>query len=166
MLSCIRCLKYSWTDNNPLCTKCAGRVEISSVSDLMLKALEKLPKVTLEEVWRSANKRILAFEHYDLIDYFDSERVFAEYLSLVEIQERTGDKIDLDIVEDEYRWRSLSYALTYEAEDAKVRKETTGYERRIQPYKESDDRAVDVDEIMYAHLKHVNINELKETSNG
>lgn len=161
MLSCIRCLEYSWEKNNPLCAKCAGRVEISNVSNGMRKALEKLPKVTLAEIWRSINKRILAFEHYELIHHFNSERMFAEYLSLVEVQKRTGSPIDLDIINDENRWRALSYALTYEGDDVKPKRFPV-QERRIEPYRESDDEWVDTDEIRPAYLKDVNITDFKE----
>src|SRR6266542_4407328 len=109
MLRCILCLTYSWEKNNPLCTKCAGRVEIPDVTNRMRMILERLAKVTLDEIWHSINKRILAFEHYELLHHFNSERIFMEYLSLVEVQRRTGDKIDLEIIQDERRWQSLSY---------------------------------------------------------
>src|SRR5687767_6248244 len=147
MLRCIRCLKYSWEKNNPLCTKCAGRVEISNVTNKMRKALQKLPKVTLDEILVSINKRFLAFEQYELLDHFYSERMFLEYLSLAEVKDRTGDKIDLDIVEDESRWEASSYAITYASDeegDVKPSHIST-HERRIEPYRESDDLLVDVD---------------------
>lgn len=163
MLSCIRCLEYSWEKNNPLCTKCAGRVEIPNVTNQMRKALEKLPKVTLDEIWHSINKRILAFEHYELLHHFNTERMFAEYLSLVEVQARTGDKIDYDIVQDEHRWRALSYALTYESEEIRPKRESV-QERRVEPYRESDDEWVETDEIRPAYLKHVTVEDLSDGS--
>lgn len=161
MLKCILCLKYSWENNNPLCTKCAGRVQIPSVTRQMRRALEKLSKVTLDEIWQSINKRILAFEHYDLIHHFNSERIFAEYLSLVEVQKRTGDKIDYDIINDENRWRALSYALTYESEDVRPKRESV-QERRIEPYRESDDQYVELDEVTPAYLKDVKLEDYDE----
>jgi hypothetical protein len=127
----------------------------------MRRVLEKLPKVTLDEIWQSINKRILAFEHYDLIHHFNSERMFAEYLSLVEVQERTGDTIDYDIINDENRWRALSYALTYESDDVRPKRETV-QERRLEPYNESDDEWVDSDEVRPAYLKNVTISAMED----
>jgi hypothetical protein len=129
----------------------------------MRRALEKLPKVTLDEIWVSINKRILAFEHYELIHHFNTERIFLEYLSLVEVQQRTGDKIDMEIIEDASRWQSLSYALTYESEEVRPPHIST-HERRIEPYRESDDAFVDTDEILPASIGNVTLEDQDENT--
>jgi hypothetical protein len=134
------------------------RVEISSVTNKMRRVLEKLPKVTLDEIWRSINKRILAFEHYELLQHFNSERMFMEYLSLVEVQQRTGDKIDMDIIQDESRWQSLSYALIYQGDDVK-RSHISTHERRVEPYRESDDAWVDPIWTKPAYIGNVTLEE-------
>lgn len=163
MLTCIRCLKYSWVKNLPLCTKCAQRLEIPSITNQMKKALESLPKVTLDEILVSANKRILAFEHYDLLQHFNSERIFMEYLSLVEVQKRTGDKIDLDIIEEfGDRWQSLNYALTYESEEVRESYKPM-HERRIEPYRETDDEWVDSeDDVLPVTIGNVYLEEIDD----
>lgn len=80
---------------------------------------------------------------------------------MVEVQKRTGDKIDYDIINDENRWRALSYALTYESEDVRPKRESV-QERRIEPYRESDDQYVELDEVTPAYLKDVKLEDYDE----